>query len=37
MKDGAQLDRGLEVAEPAFGFEEVLVTKRDVLSGQVWV
>ena len=33
VKDGAQLDRGLQVAEAAFGFEQVLVAERDVLGG----
>ncbi len=37
VKDGAQLERGLEVAEAAFGFEQVLVAERDVLGGQVGV
>ena len=35
--DGAQIEGGLEVPEPAFGFEEVLVAERDVLGGQVGV
>ena len=33
----AQLEGGLEVAEPAFGFQQVLVAQRDVLRGQVGV
>ena len=37
VEDGAQLEGGLEVAEAAFGFEEVLVAERDVLGGQVRV
>ena len=31
----AQLDGGLQVAEPPFGFEQVLVAQRDVLGRQV--
>ena len=37
MEHRAQLDGRLEVAEPAFGFEEVLVAQCDVLGGQVGV
>ena len=37
VKHGAQLDRGLQVAEPAFGFEQVLVAERDVLGREVGV
>jgi hypothetical protein len=32
VKDGTQLDRGLQVAEAAFGFEQVLVAERDVFG-----
>ncbi len=37
VKDRAQLERGLEVAEAAFGFEQVLVAERDVFGGEVGV
>jgi len=37
VKDGAQLDRALQVAEAAFGFEEVLVAQRDVFGTEVGV
>jgi hypothetical protein len=37
MEDRAQFDRGLQVAEAAFGFEEVLVAQRDVLGRQVGI
>jgi hypothetical protein len=33
----AQFEGGLEVPEPAFGFEEVLVAERHVFGGQVGV
>ena len=32
MKDGSQLDCALQIAEAAFGFEEVLVAQRDVFG-----
>ena len=37
VEDRAQLQGGLQVAEAAFGLEEVLVAQRDVLGGQVRV
>ncbi len=37
VEDGAQLDGGLQVAEAAFGFEQVLVAERDVLGAEVGV
>jgi len=37
VEDGAQLECGLEVAEAAFGFEQVLVAERHVLGAQVGV
>ena len=37
VEDWPQLDRGLQVAEAAFGFEQVLVAERDVLGGEVGV
>ena len=37
VKDGSQLERGLEIAEAAFGFEQVLVAERDVFGGEVGV
>ena len=37
VEDGPQLERGLQVAEAAFGFEQVLVAERDVLGGEVGV
>ncbi len=37
VEDGAQLDRGFQVAEAAFGFEEVLVAECDVFRAQVGV
>ena len=35
--DGPQIEGGLEVTEPSFGFEEVLVAERDILRRQVRV
>ncbi len=35
VEHGPQLEGGLEVAEAAFGFEQVLVAERDVFGGQV--
>jgi hypothetical protein len=32
MEDGAEFEGALEVAEAAFGFEEVLVAQRDVFG-----
>ena len=37
VEDGAQFERGLQIAEAAFGFQEVLVAQRDVLGGEVGV
>ena len=37
VKDGPQLERGLQVAEAAFGLEQVLVAERDVLGAEVGV
>ena len=37
MMNRAEFQRRLEVAEAAFGFEEVLVAQGDVLGGQVGV
>src|SRR3954469_12042297 len=37
VEHGAQLEGGLEVPEPAFGLEEVLVAQRDVLSAQIGI
>jgi hypothetical protein len=37
VKDGPQLDRGLQIAEAAFGCEQVLVAERDVFGGEVGV
>jgi hypothetical protein len=37
VKDGPQFEGGLEIAEAAFGFEQVLVAERDLLGGQVGV
>jgi hypothetical protein len=37
VEHGAQLERGLQVAEAVLGFEQVLVAERDVLGAQVGV
>ncbi|CAB4604964.1 unannotated protein [freshwater metagenome] len=37
MEHGSELEGGLEVTEPAFGFEQVLVAERDIFRGQVRV
>ena len=37
VEDGAQLQGGLQVAEGAFGFAQVLVAERDLLGGEVGV
>src|SRR3954468_6437172 len=37
VKDRAQFERGFEIAEAAFGFEQVLVAECDVLGGEIGV
>jgi hypothetical protein len=37
VEDGAQLERGLQVAEGALGLAQVLVAERDVFGGEVGV
>jgi len=37
VEDRPELECGLQVAEAAFGFEQVLVAERDVLGGEVGV
>jgi hypothetical protein len=37
VEHGSELEGALEVSEPAFGFEQVLVPQRDVLGGEVGV
>jgi hypothetical protein len=34
VEDGPELERGLQIAEAAFGFEQVLVAERDVLGAR---
>ena len=37
VKDRAELEGALEVAEAAFGFDQVLVAERDVFGGEVGI
>ena len=37
VEDRPELECGLQVAEAAFGFEQVLVAERDILGAQVRV
>jgi hypothetical protein len=37
VKDRSQLDRALQIAEAAFGLQQVLVAQRDVFGAEVGV
>ena len=37
MEDRSELERGLQIAEAAFGFQQVLVAERDVFGAQIGV